>query len=156
MNEHLPVINDQLSAESALPVRNEMAPIQPLDPTNIAALHTAEIAPFDLMSDYWSPENKGESKRVIYDRIQTMGTVDQTTGEVIELECAFFFYQEHPDAPIKQIRNGSKRLVGAIQAFNLERLTPLLIKYMGKVKNKNNANYSDNWSITPLRINVSK
>jgi len=150
MTENLPVVVD-----AALTTKSE-ANIQPLNLENISALHTAEAAPFDLMSDYWSPENIGESRRVLFDRIQTVQGVDQSTGEMIDLECAFFFYQEVPDGPVKQIRNGSKRLVGAIQSFNLQRLTPLLIKYQGKKRNKNNPNLSDNWSITPLRVDVSK
>lgn len=153
MNENTSLVVEQTDQ---FPVVNKQDNgIQPVELENIAALQTAEAAPFDLMSDYWSPVNAGESKRVLFDRIQTMSTVDQSTGEMIELECAFFFYQDKPNTPVKQIRNGSKRLVGALQAFNLPRLTPLLIKYEGKVKNKNNANLSDNWSITPLRVDVT-
>jgi hypothetical protein len=153
MTEKLPIITE--SHDGYMPVVKHDSVLQPLELENIADLQNAEVAPFDLMSDYWSPEMKGESRRVLFDRIQTMSTVDQASGEVIELECAFFFYQETPGGPIKQIRNGSKRLVGGIQGFNIPRLTPLLIKYLGKVKNKNNANQSDNWSITPLRVNVT-
>jgi hypothetical protein len=152
MNENMPVIINQ--TPDNLPVKQE-AGIQPLDLENISALHTAEPAPFDLMCEYWSPENKGEQRRVMFDRIQTMSSVDQASGEMVELVCAFFYYQELPGGPIKQIRNGSKRLVGAIEAFGIPKHTPLLIKYMGKIKNKNNANLSDNWSITPLVVNVS-
>lgn len=151
MNDNLPAITDQ---SVQLPAKQESG-LQPLDLENISALHTADETPFDLMSDYWSPVDKGEQRRVLFDRIQTMATVDQSTGEVLDLECAFFFYQERPDGPIKQIRNGSKRLVGTLQSFNVPRLTPLLIKYQGKVKNKNNANLSDNWAITPLQVNVT-
>lgn len=152
MNENVSLITEQ---PDPLPVAKHDGGIQQVDLENIAALQTAEVAPFDLMSDYWSPMDKGESRRVLFDRIQDMAVVDQTTGEIVDIPCAFFFYQDQPDAPIKQIRNGSKRLVGAIQAFNLPRLTPLLIKYLGKMKNKNNANLSDNWSITPLRVDVN-
>lgn len=154
MTEALEIIPESQGSDQ-LPVVKADNVLQPVELENIAALQTAEAAPFDLMSDYWSPEMKGESRRVLFDRIQVMSTVDQASGEVIELECAFFFYQEAPGGPIKQIRNGSKRLVGGIQGFNIPRLTPLLIKYLGKVKNKNNANQSDNWSITPLRVNVT-
>lgn len=149
MNENLPVITDS----EHLPVKQE-SPIQVVDLENIASLNTAEETPFDLMSDYWSPMDRGETRRVLFDRIQPMGVVDQSTGEIVEMDCAFFFYQETPGGAVKQIRNGSKRLVGAIQSFNLQRGTPLQIRYLGKIKNKNNANLSDNWSITPLRVNV--
>lgn len=150
-------MTDNMSLTTApenLPIKADTQ-FQTVDLENIAALHEAEAAPFDLMSDYWSPENVGEERRVLFDRIQAMGVVDQATGEVVDLNCAFFFYQENKDAPIKQIRNGSRRLVGAIENFNLQRLTPLSIKYAGKKRNKSNSNLSDNWIITPLRVNVA-
>lgn len=152
MNENMPVISEN---SDQLPVIKNETGLQPVAIEDISALHTAEAAPFDLMSDYWSPIDKGETRRVLFDRIQDMAVVDQASGELTDMPCAFFFYQEQPKGPIKQIRNGSKRLVGAIQSFNIPRLTPLLIKYLGKVKNKNNSNYSDNWSITPLRVDVT-
>lgn len=152
MTEILPVISED--NQSQLPAKAESG-LQPLELENIAALHSAEAAPFDLMGDYWSPEKPLESRRVLFDRIQAMDVVDQQTGEVVELNCAYFFYQEQPNGPIKQIRNGSKRLVGALEAYKIRPRTPLLIQYLGKKRNKNNSNMSDNWSITPLIINVS-
>lgn len=152
-NENLPVIAEQ---PEQLPAVKIDYGLQPVALENIEALHTAEAAPIDLMSDYWSPENVGEQRRVLFDRIQFMGVVDQSTGELVDLECAFFFYQEVPGGPVKQIRNASKRLVGTIQSFNLQKGTPLLIKYQGKKRNKNNANLSDNWTVTPLRVDVTK
>jgi hypothetical protein len=152
MNESVPIVSETHD----LPAVKTETGLQPVAIEDIAALHDAQPAPFDLMSDYWSPMDRGETRRVLFDRIQPMGVLDQSTGELVEMDCAFFFYQEQPQGPIKQIRNGSKRLVGAIQSFNIPRLTPLLIKYLGKIKNKNNANLSDNWSITPLRVDVTK
>lgn len=152
MQDNLPVILDD--EQSKLPAKNDVG-MQPLDLENISALHSAEAAPFDLMGDYWSPEQAGESRRVLFDRIQPMDVVDQQTGELVELNCAYFFYQEQPNGPIKQIRNGSKRLVGALEAYKIQPRTPLLIKYLGKKRNKNNSNMSDNWSVTPLIVNVT-
>lgn len=152
MTDNIPVIAEE--NQSQLPVKTDTS-LQPLELENIAALHTAEAAPFDLMGDYWSPEQIGESRRVLFDRIQTMDVVDQQSGELVELPCAYFFYQEKPDSPIKQIRNGSKRLVGALEMYKIQPRTPLLIKYLGKKRNKNNPNMSDNWSITPLIVNVA-
>lgn len=125
-------------------------PIQTMAVDEIDSLEQAQAAPIDLMSDYWSPEQAGEAKRVIFDCIETTDVPDQSTGEVIELECAFFFIKEN--GHVKRIRNGSKRLVGALA--RIPSRTPLLIKYMGKKRNKNNANLSDNWSITPLIYNA--
>jgi hypothetical protein len=145
MNENLPVIDST----------NENLALQPVSPDALGDLTQAEASPIDLMSDYWTPVSAGESRRVYFDRIQPMGVVDQQSGEIIQMDCAFFFWQERPGEPYKQIRNGSKRLVGAIQQFNLPRLTPLEIKYAGKKRNATNQFMSDNWAITPLKINVS-
>lgn len=150
MTEIIPAPN----GAGQLAVQNDAA-FQPLSIENIDMLHDAETLPFDLMSDYWSPAQIGETRNVLFDRIQPMGVVDQNTGEVVELDCVFFFWQEKKGDPVKPIRNGSKRLVGAIQSYNLPRFAPLEIKYLGKVKNKNNGNFSDSWSVKPKRINVT-
>lgn len=144
MNENLPVVDN-----------NDQMALQTVSPDSLGDLSLAEAAPIDLMSDYWTPVQVGDSRRVYFDRIQPMGVVDQTSGEIIQMDCAFFYWQERPGEPYKQIRNGSKRLVGAIQSFNVARLTPLEIKYMGKKRNATNQFYSDNWMITPLKINVN-
>ena len=109
-------------------------------------LESAAVMPVDLMSDYWTPETVGESKRVVFTKVEPVSTIDQQSGEVIELECAFFITPV--DGKLQSIRNGSKKLVSAVQ--NLPANTPLLITYKGKVKNKSNGFKSDDWSIQPL------
>jgi len=130
-------------------------PLQPLSLDDIDALEGAQAAPVDLMSDYWSPEIPGEFKRVIFDRIEKMEVADQLTGEIMELDCAYFFEKDKNTGSVKRLRNGSKRLVGAIQSFNLAQGTPLEIRYRGKKANKTNAHKSDDWSIKPLMVNVN-
>lgn len=115
-------------------------------------LSTADVFPFDLAADYWTPENKGESKRVMFDKIAPQKVLDQQTGEVIELECASFIEVVNGEA--KSISNGSKRLVGALEANNIQRGAPLLITYLGKKKNKSNGFQSDSWSIKMLRLSI--
>lgn len=115
-------------------------------------LDKAEEYPFDLMADYWSPEKIMESKRVFFDKIDTRIVLDQQTQAPIELECAFFIQVTAEGA--KTLSNGSKKLVGALQAHKIERGTPLLITYQGKKKNVSNGFQSDNWSIKPLRVNI--
>ncbi|MFD2961582.1 MULTISPECIES: hypothetical protein [Olivibacter] len=115
-------------------------------------LTTADTFPFDLMADYWTPETPGESKRVFFDKIDTRKVLDQETQEAIDLECAFFI--EVTDGNARTISNGSKRLVGALEAYGIQKGTPLLITYMGKKKNRTNSRQSDNWSIKPLKINI--
>lgn len=114
-------------------------------------LHTdAEPVQVDLVSDYWSPESEGESKRVFFIKIDESDARDQQTNQPITLDCAFFLEQK-PDGSTAQIRNGSKRLVGAIEKNNIIPGTALEIRYMGKKKNKTNGNISDHWSIRPLQ-----
>lgn len=119
---------------------------------NLPDLNTAEVLPFDLMADYWTPEKSMESKRVFFDKISPRTVLDNLTGDQIELECAYFIEQTADGA--KTVSNGSKRLVGAIQSHGIERGTPLLIVYQGKKKNATNSYQSDNWSIKPLTFKI--
>lgn len=140
---------------SEMQVRKAPADLQlsQVSVNDIDSLESAEAAPIDLMSNYWSPEMPGETKRVVFDRIDLSPVLAQDTGEIIDLECAFFFVKEN--GQVKQLRNGSKRLVGALQSYNIQRGTPLEIKYMGKKQNRMNSFKSDNWSVVPLIINTS-
>lgn len=112
--------------------------------------------PFDLMADYWTPESKGESKRLFFDKIALRLVKDMNTDAVIELECAFFLEQttENGKKQVKTVSNGSKRLVGALQANNIQKGTPLLVTYKGKKKNASNNFQSDDWSIKPLIVEI--
>jgi hypothetical protein len=110
------------------------------------------------MADYWTPEDKGESKRLFFDKIATRPVKDiQNEDVTIELECAFFLEQttdNKGNVEVKSISNGSKRLVGALVANKIQRGTPLLITYLGKKKNSTNTFQSDSWSIKPLTISI--
>lgn len=133
---------------------NALMQVQAYDLTNhLPDLNTAEALPLDLMSDYWTPETKGEEKRVFFYEIGWSHAIDQETGETFTLECAFFIERDEK-GQVKQIRNGSKRLVGALIANKVEQGTPLLITYMGKKKNRTNSFSSDSWSIKLLRVNI--
>jgi len=120
--------------------------------TDIDQLDTATSAPIDLMSDYWTPDTPGELKRVLFDRIDASQVLVPETGELIDLECAFFYFKDN--GVVKQIRNGSKRLVGALQSYNIQRGTALEVKFLGKKQNRTNAFKSDNWSIKPLILQI--
>lgn len=113
-----------------------------------------EIA-IDLSSSYWTPENVGDEMRGFYQRIEECTYVDEKSGEEILLPCVIFISQDLK-GDITTIRNGSKRLVAAIDdAVKDGRVSegmPLVIKYLGRVKNKSNAFASDRWSVKPLII----
>lgn len=142
--------NTGVAVQKNAPVELQVADLAHGD---LPDLDDSEVLPMDLMADYWTPERAGEAKRVFFDRIGFRSVNDQQTGEVIELECAFFFEKKKGEA-VKTISNGSKRLVGAIQANNIQRGTPLEITYLGKKKNATNSYQSDNWSVKPLNINI--
>ena len=113
----------------------------------------AKALPIDLMSDYWTPEEVGEQKRVFFSKIGMRKVLDQETGELIDLESAFFIEQKE-SGELSQVSNGSKRLVGAISAAEIQTGTPLLITYKGKKRNKSNQYSSDNWSVKPIIVNI--
>jgi hypothetical protein len=123
-------------------------PMEAVDVTdgNLPDLDDATEFPLDLMADYWTPANLQESKRVFFDCIKIRAILDQTTGEVIELPCAYFFEKKGQD--VKTISNGSKRLVGIFENGAIARGTPLLITYLGK--KKGSKFYYDDWSVKPL------
>ncbi|MGE9312839.1 hypothetical protein ACLOAU_14420 [Niabella sp. CJ426] len=133
--------------------RGESLNVATVSVNDIDLLDQGEAAPIDLMSDYWTPETPGEKKRLLFDRIDIRQVADEKTGELIDLECCFFFTKEN--GAIKNISNGSKRLVASISAYNIQKGTPLEIIYLGKKKNKTNSLMSDNWSIKPLVINIA-
>jgi len=115
----------------------------------------ANTLPVDLSSSYWTPETEGESKRGFYQRIENSIYEDEKTGEIIELPCVIFIAQDK-NGNVTTVRNGSKRLVAAIEeAVNDGRITtgmPLLITFLGKQKNKTNQYMSDRWSVKPLIV----
>jgi hypothetical protein len=125
--------------------------MQKLSIDDIDELDKAEAAPIELSSSYWTPKLPGEQRKVIFDRIDVSLVPSAfNADETIELECAFFIVKEN--GAVKQICNGSKRLVGTLQSYNIQKGTALQITYEGKVKNKNNNFSSDSWSVVPLII----
>lgn len=144
-----PATDLDLPEENGLQLHEETLPMQTVSIDNIADLENAEVAPVDLMSEYWTPVNVGEQKRVIFDKIDITPVLSNDgTGEIIDLECAFFLVNDNGSA--KRICNGSKRLVGSLQSANVKHGMPLQITYLGKKQNASNGFKSDNWSVKPL------
>lgn len=120
---------------------------------NLPTLSEAREVPADLTSEYWTPEKEGEYKLCFYQNIEPSTYVDEKSGEEIDLPCMIAIEQKE-DGSLQTIRNGSKRLVAAIEdaetSGKIESGTPLKITFLGKQKNKSNAYMSDRWSIRPL------
>lgn len=131
-------------------VREEtnQAPMAPIDVNggNLPDLSEAEEFPLDLVADYWTPSVLQESKRVYFDTLKMRSVLDQQSGEMIELLCAYFFERIGDD--VKTISNGSKRLVGIFEGGSIARGTPLQITYLGK--KKGSKFYYDDWSVKLL------
>ena len=110
-----------------------------------------------MCGNYWSPVNPGEFKKVIFLDIKPQKVLSQSNGELIDLDCVIFA-EQNENGDLTTTMNGSVRLVGALQPYFedgiIKKGTMLKITYMGRKKNKTNANSSDNWSIKPLRINL--
>ena len=115
-------------------------------------LAKAEVAPAELLGDYWTPENVGESKRVFYLGLDEQSVIEPATGEDRPLRIVKFLEKQGDD--IRTIRNGSARLVGLFEQFsaNIQIGSPFLITYLGK-KKTNTGKFADNWSVKPLIVN---
>lgn len=127
-----------------------------LDVKNIPNLHNAEESGVDLSSEYWTPENEGESKVGIPVKIEDAVYEDQETGEHVVLPC-LIFVEQTKEGLLRTVRNGSKRLVAtienAVEAGHIQLgRTPIKIVFNGKQKNTTNSFKSDRWSIKPLLI----
>lgn len=123
----------------------------------IPDLDEATIVPLELGSSYWTPQDRGEFKRVYFDCIKNVDYQSTKPGEedvVIPLLTAFFY--ESKNKEIKNFSNASKRLIGILENNHIERGTPVLITYLGKKKNTTNEFKSDDWSVKPLMLKIQE
>lgn len=118
--------------------------------SNLPDLNQAKAAPLELTGEYWTPESIGESRRAFFNELRQESSVSVETGETVDILVAYFVWEVGGDR--KVFRNASRRLTGVLESVKVEKGTPLEITYLGKVKNKNNAFKSDNWSVKPLII----
>lgn len=131
----------------------QMLDTENLDPTDMDALDNAQEAPVDLTQEYWTPENIGESRRMVFTGIHDRDIIDSETGELERtLPCAFFLYKDGED--VKTVCQGSKRLVGAFENGKIKKGAPVSVTYLGRKKNKTNQYQSDQWSVKPLLIEL--
>lgn len=119
--------------------------------TNLPDLTNAEVAPTELLGEYWSPEKEGESKRVFFAGFDTQRVIDQATGENAELPIVLFVEKQGDE--FRTLRNGSARLYGVFEQFarDLKPGTPFLITYLGK-KKTTAGRQADSWSVKPLIV----
>lgn len=115
-------------------------------PTDLASY---EVSSCDLSFEYWTPENVGESRRMVYVEIAMRSVPDHNNDDVsVDLPVAVFLY---PSADgVKTVVNGSKRLIAVFENSAIESGTPVQVSYKGKKRNRTNANLSDDWSVVTL------
>lgn len=119
-------------------------------PTSVPSdLATYEVASCDLSFEYWTPENVGESRRMVYVETTVRSVPDHKNEEVsVDLPVAVFLY---PSADgVKTVVNGSKRLIAVFENSEIKSGTPVQVSYKGKKRNRTNANMSDDWSVVTL------
>lgn len=112
-------------------------------------LESLEVASVDLSQEYWTPNEVGEKKRMIFAGVSERVVLDQKTSEEILLPCAVFVLPG-ADGEHKTIVNGSKRLVAVFENGGIANGTPVQVTYTGKKKNRTNGNQSDTWSVVTL------
>jgi len=118
---------------------------------NLPDLSKAEVAPVELLGEYWTPTAAGETKRVFFIDIVNTNSIDPASGETVELSSVRFL-EKQGDA-FRTIRNSSKRLVAAFEVFSGDiKGKPFEVRYEGKKRNSTNSFMSDNWSVRPLVI----
>ena len=112
-------------------------------------LTKAEVAPTELLGEYWTPETIGETKRVFFAGFATQNVIEQATGEERDLDIVQFI--EKQGDIFRTIRNGSTRLVGAFSQFakDIKPGQPFEITYLGKKKTQT-GKFADSWSVKPL------
>ena len=118
-------------------------------------IETAPVAPVDILGEYWSPTEIGESKRVYFLGFSSQISIDRQTGEDVELNIVQFLERGPND--FHTIRNASSRLYGTFEqmARDLKSGQPFLITYLGKKKTAT-GNLMDNWKVQPIIIGESK
>lgn len=107
-------------------------------------------ASVDLSGEYWTPED-GEVRRLIFWSIEERSVPDQKdANKLVDLQCCVFI-DPQKDGQHKTVANGSKRLVAAFENSAIVQGTPVQITYVGKKRNRTNANMSDHWSVFVLK-----
>ncbi len=151
--------NGQELAKVETEVAKVTFPTVDLNNFEIADLDDAEVMPIELTSIYWTPEEKGESIRAVFLSIEYVEMAPMSDKDkenlnengMVWIPCAYFM-TSNSDGKAVKVCNSSKRLISTLQGSFIKPMTPLLITYGGKVRNKTNAFSSDSWSVKPLNV----
>ena len=147
-----------MSENTAIEKKHEpLVPAFDITQKELPNLHGEEIfvVPFDLQSQYWSPE-EGEVKRGFIQPMEVHKFPHREDPQrEVDVECVKL-WEHKADGTTLHVINGSKRLVQVIKNYmstgQIQPGTPLEISFLGEQKNKTNANKSHNWSVKPLTL----
>ena len=107
------------------------------------------VVPLSLVEDYWTPESKGETRKLAFLGVKTImipSMSEENRGELVERTYAEFA-ERQPDGSGKIVTSAAARLVGFFTDRDVPRGTFWQITYTGKVQNKTNAYKSDSFAI---------
>ncbi|WP_278844693.1 hypothetical protein [Alistipes communis] len=115
-------------------------------------LSKAQPAPLEISSEYWSPKEKGEKRRMFFMDLRSEKSIDEQSGQDIDLLVAYFV--EPVDGRKRVVRQASRRLTAVFENFQ-KTIRPGMafeITYLGKERNATNSFMSDRWAIVPLKV----
>lgn len=78
-------------------------------------LSKAQPAPLEISSEYWSPKEKGEKRRMFFMDLRSEKSIDEQSGQDIDLLVAYFV--EPVDGRKRVVRQASRRLTAVFENF---------------------------------------
>lgn len=147
MSEATKPVSENGKMESQSRANNSVALI-----SRMPDLERMEVASVDMSSEYWSPDEVGEKRRMIFWEVRSCPSLDFQSGEMVELESAIFV--QKIGETVKSIRNASRLLVAVFEHGNVTQGTAVEITYLGKKKAKRSGNMCDQWSVVLLQERV--
>jgi hypothetical protein len=101
----------------------------------------------NLVATYWTPAQKGESRKLVFIEVKAIRNIIEETGEEKILPTAVFV----DPLTNEVVHQSSARLVGVFEREHPTTGEAFEINYLGKIKNSTNAYMSDHWSVYRLQ-----
>jgi len=113
-------------------------------------LRQVQVKPLNLMMDYWTPQEAGECKTLIFMRVQPDDPIPDFNdpSQTVQRDCAYFIEQTEQGFQI--LRNASSRLVSMARHFLEGQIYQ--VTFQGLRTNKTNSNKSNFWAIQPVML----
>jgi len=122
---------------------------------NLPDLNHGILIPVNMVDEYWKNEEEGETRRMFFDRIETIKLPpydDPTCDDLEKFEDVAFckFIERNEDGSTTTVSSAATRLVSFFNDPPRPRLSAWEITYVGKIKNSSNNFFSSKFSIMPL------